>query len=81
METTKLAELIKNFNAAKDAQFDACVTDDDDNFIQPKAVRKTAQAAKEQAAAEYEAEFNRLLNSGLTPEEAKTLKKFFISTL
>ena len=81
METTKLAELIKNFNVAKDAQNDACATDDNDNFIQPKAIRQAAKQAKQQAAAEYEAEFNRLLNSGLTPADAKTLQKFFISTL
>jgi hypothetical protein len=81
METTKLAELIKNFNAANNASYDAHITDDDDNFIQPKAIRQAANQAKQQATDEYESEFNRLLNSGVSPEEAKTLRKFFISTL
>jgi hypothetical protein len=81
METAKLVELINNFNAAKNAQYDAFVTDDDDKFVQPKAIRQAANQAKQQAANEYETEFNRLLNSGLTPEDAKVLQKFFISTL
>lgn len=81
MNTTKLAELIKNFNEAKIAMSDAYATDDDDNFVQPKAVRLAARQAKEQAADEYDAEFNRLLNSGLTAADAETLQKFFISTL